>query len=84
MTNEITCPCGCSMPNGHCIEKSEIGVVVIPIERYRQLEECESKYYSLQGHGVDNWEGWDDAMTDFHNAFEPEDIEIIDEYIKKD
>jgi hypothetical protein len=37
--------------------------VTISVEEYDRLLECEYKLIALEGAGVDNWEGYDDAMA---------------------
>ncbi|WP_422023399.1 hypothetical protein [Pyruvatibacter mobilis] len=40
----------------------------IPREEYEELLADQALLYALRAHGVDNWEGYDDAMEDFHDA----------------
>jgi hypothetical protein len=37
--------------------------VTIPTDRYEELLERELKLIALESAGVDNWQGYDDAMT---------------------
>ena len=39
--------------------------VTIPIERLRELEEKEARLIALENAGVDNWDGFDDAMDEY-------------------
>lgn len=36
--------------------------VTIPLAEYQQLQACKAKLYALEAGGVDNWDGYDDAM----------------------
>lgn len=36
--------------------------VTIPGDRFRELTDAEAKLNALESAGVDNWEGYDDAM----------------------
>ncbi len=50
--------------------------VEISESRYKELLAAEAKLDALEGHGVDNWEGYDDAMAQFwENEEEEEDEE---------
>lgn len=39
--------------------------VVVSLKVFERLKESENKLVCLENGGVDNWEGYDDAMEDF-------------------
>lgn len=41
------------------------GMIEIPLEEYEQLINDQNFLLALQGAGVDNWEGYDDACEMF-------------------
>jgi hypothetical protein len=41
-------------------------VVVVPIKRYNELRTVEKKLNALECAGVDNWEGYSEAMREFY------------------
>jgi hypothetical protein len=43
--------------------QTNVETVTISVEEYDRLLECEYKLIALEGAGVDNWEGYDDAMA---------------------
>lgn len=49
--------------------------VTISKTEYDALYRAQMKLGALEAHGVDNWEGWDDAMASFHEALSEEGIE---------
>lgn len=51
-------------------------MVQITQERLRGLELSELKLECLEGSGVDNWEGYDYAMTEYYDCLEKLDKEI--------
>ena len=55
------------------MQEDEVEMVAIPVDEYRRLKHAEAVLEALQGCGVDNWEGYDDAMQDVPNL---EDIEL--------
>lgn len=42
-------------------------------ERIRELELCEKKLLALENGGVDNWEFYDEALTEYNKEVEKED-----------
>lgn len=46
--------------------------VEVPTQLYLAYREAYLKLQVLEAHGVDNWEGYDDAMSEL---FDPEDNE---------
>lgn len=46
--------------------------VTIIKEEYDRLVSDSTKLSYLEGHGVDNWQGYDDAMTDYQEATDNE------------
>ena len=49
------------------------GLVVCKEESYSRLCDSEDKLLLLQGYGVDNWDGYGDAMEEFHAMKEADD-----------
>lgn len=45
----------------HNLSRPE-GVVICKPGEYARLSAAEDKLHMLEGHGVDNWDGYDDAM----------------------
>ena len=51
--------------------------MIISIEHYIELVEDQMKLHCLERCGVDDWEGWDDAMDMLHKLIsEKQEIEI--------
>lgn len=48
------------------------GLVVCKEKDYSRLSDAEDKLLLLQGYGVDNWDGYGDAMEEFHAMKEAE------------
>lgn len=48
-------------------ETSEQETVTIPKSEYSKLKSSEVKLEFLEAHGVDNWNGYEDAIEEFHN-----------------
>ncbi len=48
-------------------------LVTITKEEYQSLKEDSLLLRHLRAAGVDNWEGWDDAIEQFHEELEQED-----------
>lgn len=48
------------------IKPVEVKTVTIPLAEYAQLLRDQNLLSCLRGAGVDNWEGWDDALTAFN------------------
>lgn len=46
--------------------KIENGTVILTRQEYDALVRASQKLTALEGAGVDNWEGYDDAMRDFY------------------
>ena len=44
------------------MEEPEVVTVTIGAKRYEELLHSENKLMALEGAGVDNWEGYGDAM----------------------
>jgi hypothetical protein len=44
--------------------------ILIEQERLDELEESERKLWALEAAGVDNWEGYDQAMQDVYSEDE--------------
>jgi hypothetical protein len=42
---------------------TDVETVTIPKSEYESLLEAQAKLDALEGAGVDNWEGYDDAMA---------------------
>lgn len=45
-------------------------VVSVPIEEYLQLQDDARLLNCLRNAGVDNWEGWDFALEEYHEGNE--------------
>jgi hypothetical protein len=43
-------------------------IVEVPKEQYDELIEAQEKLSALEAAGVDNWEGYDDAMRMLHEG----------------
>ena len=42
------------------------GVVVVDTKSFNRMRDAEDKLLLLEGYGVDNWDGYGDAMEEFH------------------
>lgn len=42
--------------------KLEVDMMVVPNKRYKELLEAELELNALKAHGVDNWDGYLDAL----------------------
>lgn len=51
----------------------EGGVMICKPGDYSRMTDAEDKLLLLQGYGVDNWDGYGDAMEEFHAMKEAED-----------
>jgi len=49
--------------------------VTISKTEYDSLYRAQMKLGALEAYGVDNWEGWEDAMDSFHEALDAEGLE---------
>lgn len=51
-------------------------------KRLKELERAEAKLNALENYGVDNWEGYGDALTEYHqeNAIDESYDELVDEF----
>lgn len=49
--------------------------VTIPLNEYLQLIDDREKLYALEGAGVDNWEGYDEARA----AWREERLKVIED-----
>lgn len=49
------------------VDSQEAFDITIPRSRYMDLLRSEAKLESLMCYGVDNWEGWDDAMAVYND-----------------
>jgi len=47
--------------------------ITIPLSEYKRLLRSELKLECLEGAGVDNWQGWDDAMDMMREALAEEE-----------
>lgn len=45
-------------------------MVTIPKKEYDQLLKESLKLSMLEGYGVDNWQGYDDAMSEYYDELE--------------
>ncbi len=50
-------------------------------KRIEELERAEAKLNALEAHGVDNWDGYDDALTEYRaqNELEEKRTDLINE-----
>jgi len=46
--------------------------ITIPLSEYKRLQRSELKLECLEGAGVDNWQGWDEAMSMLREAIAAE------------
>jgi hypothetical protein len=51
--------------------------ICIPIEEYKRLLRAKLKLKYLQAHGVDNWEGYSEAIQDMIEAENSENTETL-------
>lgn len=47
-------------------EGTRLGTVTISVKEYQELLEDQRLLDALRGAGVDNWEGWDDAIDNLN------------------
>lgn len=52
--------------------------ITIQRQEYLELRRDGLKLECLQAVGVDNWDGYDDAMEEFHNSVEDINIEVAE------
>ena len=46
----------------------EQGTITIPLEEYQSLKQDEAFIQVLEHHGIDNWEGFEEALSDFQEG----------------
>lgn len=61
---------GRSVEPSYCAKIPKKQEVIIPADRFDELLDDSLKLNYLRNHGVDNWDGYGDAMEEFHNSQE--------------
>ena len=54
-------------------------------KRLKELERAEAKLNALENYGVDNWEGYGDALTEYHqeNAIDESYDKLVRDHVEK-
>ena len=54
---------------------SKGATVTIPVSEWKQLQKASYKLDALEGMGVDNWSGYDDAMDEYRETMRGVDLD---------